>query len=121
MGGHKNVTVATDYLGRQVDVIMDRPLHSRHPRHGWEYLLNYGFVPGTLSPDGEEPDAYVMGVEEPLTRFSGICAAVIRRLNDNDDKLVVVPAGRTSFSDDEIRAATHFQEQFFQSRIVRSR
>jgi inorganic pyrophosphatase len=39
----------------------------------------------------EELDAYILGVFEPLEVFRGKCIAVINRLNDNDDKLIVVP------------------------------
>lgn len=112
-------TSARNYLGKTVDVTIDRPLHSAHPKHGWPYLLNYGFVPGTLSPDGEELDAYVIGIGEPISSFTGICIAVIHRTNDDDDKLIVVPEDKQQLTDSEIRAATHFQEQFFESDIVR--
>lgn len=99
---------------------MDRPLGSRHPDWDFEYPVNYGYVPGTLAPDGEEQDAYVLGVDEPLSDYEGTCIAVIHRLDDDDDKLVVVPEG-ASFSDDEIRTLTRFQEQYFTSVILRNR
>jgi inorganic pyrophosphatase len=75
-------------------------------------------VPHTKSDDGEEVDAYVLGVAEPLKEFTGKCIAVIHRLNDDDDKLILV-AGAAEFNDDEIRSATDFQERFFKSIIVR--
>ena len=50
----------------------------------------------SLSPDGEEFDAYILGVDKPLDQFEGICIAVIHRLNDKDDKLVVVPEQNTN-------------------------
>ncbi len=112
------VTEARDYLGKIIEVTIDRPLDSKHPRHGFDYPVNYGFIPGTTSGDGEELDAYVLGVDEPRENFTGRCIAVIHRTNDDDDKLVVVPDGVT-LSDDEIRAATHFQEQYFVSDIIR--
>ena len=108
-----------DYLGKKVSVTIDRPLGSRHPKHGFEYPLNYGYLPGTVSGDGEELDAYVLGVDQPLAAFEGICIAVIHRTNDNDDKLVVVPDdGRDAPKDEEIRQLTEFQEQFFTSEII---
>lgn len=109
---------ATDFLGCLVTVRVDRPLGSRHPKYGFRYPLNYGFVPDTLAADGEELDVYVLGVETPLLEFRGICIAVIHRLNDDEDKLIVVPLGR-SFSTAEILAQTHFQEQFFSSVLIR--
>jgi inorganic pyrophosphatase len=99
-------------------VTIDRPLGSRHPRHGFLYPLNYGCVPGTTAPDGEELDAYVLGVFEPVETFTGRCIAVIHRLDDQDDKLVLAPAGR-DYTDDQIRALVEFQERFFTSIIAR--
>ena len=113
------ISKATDYLGKIVTITIDRPLHSKHPRHGFIYELNYGFVPSSMSPDGEELDSYVIGPDVPLKTFKGICIAVIHRTNDDDDKLVVVPENM-NVTDDEIRSATHFQEQFFRSEIIRA-
>ncbi|NNM83715.1 inorganic pyrophosphatase [Candidatus Parcubacteria bacterium] len=114
----ENHTNATDYLGKMITIEIDRVLSSKHPKHGFVYEINYGFVPGTVSPDGEELDAYLLGVDTPIKTFTGRCIAVIHRTNDDDDKLIVVPEGK-DFSDDDIRALTHFQEQFFKSEIVR--
>lgn len=108
-----------DFLEKIVRVVIDRPLGSRHPEHGFLYLANYGFVPRTQASDGEEVDAYVLGVFEPVAEFAGHCIAVIHRLDDDDDKLVLAPAGK-AYSDDQIRALTEFQERFFTSVIIRS-
>jgi inorganic pyrophosphatase len=109
---------ATDFLSQIVTATMDRPVGSRHPRHGFIYTLNYGSVPGTLAPDGDELDVYVLGEFEPLDTFTGRCIAVIHRLEDDDDKLVLVQDGK-QYTDDQIRALTKFQERFFQSIILR--
>jgi inorganic pyrophosphatase len=105
-------------IGKEVRVVIDRPLGSRHPKHGFLYESNYGYVEGIIAPDGEELDAYVLGADKPLKEFTGICVAVIHRTNDDDDKLVVAPEGRRP-TDEEIRSATAFQERFFRSVIVR--
>jgi inorganic pyrophosphatase len=107
-------------IGRIVRVEIDRPLGSRHPGHGYVYPVNYGFVRGHQSGDGEDLDVYVLGVAYPLKMFEGRCIAVIHRLNDADDKLIVVPDG-AELSDEQIREATRFQEQFFRSEIMRVR
>jgi inorganic pyrophosphatase len=112
------MTDPKSFLGKSIKVTMDRPLGSKHPKHGFEYFVNYGYVSGTASPDGEELDAYVLGVNKPLLEFVGRCIAVIHRTNDDDDKLVVVPDG-IAMTDEEIRSATHFQEQWFKSEIIR--
>ena len=106
------------YLGRRVLIKIDRPAGSRHPQHGFLYPVNYGYLPGVLAPDGEDLDAYVLDITDPLEQFEGVCIAVIRRLDDQDDKLVVACEG-TDLSNDEILRQTRFQEQFFHSRIIR--
>lgn len=107
---------AVEYIGRTVRTHVDRQLGCAHPQHGFIYPLNYGFLPGVTAPDGEELDAYLLGVFEPVSEYEGVCIAVIHRLDD--DKLVIAPPGRT-FSDDQIRALVEFQERFFQSVIWR--
>lgn len=108
----------TTFLGASVTVSIDRPLGSKHPRHGFIYPVNYGFVPGVMAPDGHELDVYVLGVFEPVERFTGRCVAVLHRTNDVEDKLVVVPEGR-DYSDEQIAALTEFQERWFLSVIRR--
>jgi inorganic pyrophosphatase len=105
------------YLGKPVCVLIDRPLGSIHPEHGFIYEVNYGYVPGTLAPDGEPLDAYVLGPEEPLKEFAGVCVAVIEREDDVESKLVVAPKGLT-FSQSEIVSLTSFQERYFAIRVV---
>lgn len=72
----------------------------------------------TINTDGEELDAYLLGVFDPVEEYSGKVIAIIHRLNDDDDKLVVVPEGK-SYSDEVIIALTEFQEQYFKSVIWR--
>ena len=107
------------FIGKMVDVQIDRPLGSRHPDHGFTYPVNYGFIQGVKGRDAEDLDAYVLGVEVPVKRYTGICIAVIQRQNDADDKLVVVPDGE-QLTDEQIRSFTKFQEQYFLSTITRT-
>jgi len=92
------LTNAKDFLGKEVEIIIDRPFGSKHPKHGFVYKTNYGYVPNTISPDGEEIDAYYLGLNKPLKKAKGVCIAIIHRTNDNDDKLVVVPNKRSRLS-----------------------
>ena len=82
------------------------------------YLTNYGYIPNTVSGDGEELDAYVLGVFDPIDSFKGKCIAVVQRLDDNDDKLIVVPEGKT-YTNEQIDSLIEFQERFFKHRIIR--
>ena len=106
------------FIGKIVNIEIDRPMGSRHPDHDLIYPVNYGFVPGVLGLDGEELDAYILGVDRPVKCFKGRCIAVIRRSDDADDKLVVVPDGE-HFTNKQIRGLTEFQERYFKSSISR--
>lgn len=107
-----------DYLGEVLKIEIDRPLGSKHPKHGFIYPVNYGFVPNTISGDGEELDCYLLGVFEPVENFKGKCIAIIHRTNDNDDKLIIVPDGK-NYDNSAIEALTEFQEQYFEHVIIR--
>ena len=107
-----------EYLNKTWKIKIDRPMGSKHPKHGFIYPVNYGYVPNTISGDSEELDAYVLGIYEPLETFTGKCIAIIHRTNDNDDKLIIVPENKT-FTDEEIKVLTDFQEQYFTSIILR--
>ena len=110
--------IAKEYIGKIVKVKMDRPKGTTHPKHGFVYEVNYGFVPNTVSGDGEELDVYVLGVDDALDEFEGECVAVIHRTDDDDDKLVVIPQGKM-ISDEEIEKQTAFQEKWFKHIIMR--
>jgi inorganic pyrophosphatase len=112
--------ISTDFLGKIVLVKIDRPLGTRHGDQGLLYLLNYGYIPGCQSPDGEDLDAYILGVYEPVTEFKGRCIAVIQRLDDQDDKLIIAPDGQ-HYTDEQILALTEFQERFFLPVIIRKK
>jgi len=112
---------ALDFLHKTVKVKVDRPLGTKHPKHDWTYKVNYGFIPETMSPDGEELDAYILGVDESLKEFEGNCIAVLHRTDDDDDKLIVVANSENDMSDEEIKEQVHFQEQFFNSVILRKK
>ncbi|MFA5023010.1 MAG: inorganic diphosphatase [Candidatus Paceibacterota bacterium] len=108
-----------NFLGQTIKIKIDRALGTKHPKHDFIYEANYGFVPGVMAPDGEDLDAYVLGISEPVQEFEGQCVAIIHRLNDDDDKLVIVLPEAENITDEEIRQATNFQEQFFKSIIIR--
>ena len=107
-----------NYIGKILMVKIDRELGSKHPKHGFIYSVNYGYIPDTISGDGEELDCYVLGIFEPVKEFRGKCIAIVHRTNDNDDKLIVVPED-VEYSNDAINALVEFQERFFEHIIIR--
>ena len=104
-------------LGEKVKVIIDRPLGTSHPKHkDIFYSVNYGYIEGIIAPDGEEQDAYVLGVNEPVIEFTGKIIAIIKRLDDVEEKWVVAPENIT-FTKDEIMKQVEFQEKYFKTEI----
>ena len=105
------------YLGKLVTVKMDRHLGSKHPKHNFIYSLNYGFIPNTTSGDGEEIDVYIIGEFEPLETYEWYVVAIITRINDIEDKLVVCKQ-LNKYNKEQIKALVEFQERFFESTII---
>ncbi|MBQ9149048.1 MAG: GNAT family N-acetyltransferase [Oscillospiraceae bacterium] len=107
------------YMGQTVDVFVDRPIGYIHVTGGitLHYTVNYGFLPDVTGGDGEEQDVYILGVEEPVERFTGRVIGAIRRSDDNEDKLVVAPEGMV-LHQGQIAEAVHFVEQYFTSTIA---
>ena len=106
------------YLGKILDIEIDREFGSKHPKHGFIYPVNYGYIPNTISGDGEELNCYLLGVFEPVKTFKGKCIAIVHRTNDDDDKLIIVPENK-EYSNDAINALVEFQEQYFEHIIIR--
>ena len=107
-------------IGKVVTVTVDRPIGSCHPEYpDMIYPINYGYVRGIIAPDGEEQDAYIIGVDDPVPEFCGRVIAIIQRLDDVESKLVVAPDG-LEFTESEIVSKTHFQEKYFKTKIVLS-
>ena len=109
---YKNI----DYIGKTISAIIDRPLGSKpikeHP--DFVYELNYGYIPNTLSGDGEELDCYIVGINEPIDEFEGRCIAIIHRINEDDDKLILVP-DNINLSPVDIQKAVYFSEKHHKS------
>jgi len=115
---HADKSADNVIIGATVTVTVDRPLGSYHPEYkDMYYPINYGYIEGVMAPDGEEQDAYILGVNKPVGKFTGKIIAIVYRKDDIEEKWVVVPDGVT-FSKEEIRRQIHFQEQYFDSEIV---
>lgn len=107
-----------EMVGKSVKVIVDRPLGTYHPKYkDIYYSVNYGYVEDIIAPDGEEQDAYILGVNEPIKEFNGKVIAVIHRFDDIEEKWIVVPE-HLFLSKDEIMRQVDFQERFFESEII---
>ena len=104
-------------IGTIVKVMVDRPLGSYHPKYkDMFYPINYGFIEGIIAPDGEEQDAYILGVDVPVKEFVGKIIAIIHRSDDVEEKWVVA-SEHSSFTKDEIIEQVRFQEKYFKSEV----
>ena len=104
-------------IGKTVRVVVDRPLGSYHPKHkDIYYSVNYGYIEGIMAPDGEEQDAYILGVDVPVKEFEGKIIAIIHREDDVEEKWVVAPEN-SIFTKEEIMDQVKFQEQYFKSEV----
>jgi len=119
MENTKSLELARQYLSKEVVVKIDRPLGSKHPKHDFTYEVNYGYIEGVIAPDGEDLDVYVLGISESILTMKGVCIAVVHRNDDDDDALVVVPDTSIEFTNEEIMKKVYFQEQWFDSVIIR--
>ena len=114
----KSLDLCKGLLGKEVRILIDRPLGSKHPKWNFKYTVNYGYVPGIIAPDGEELDAYVLNVDYPVKEYSGIVVAIVHRLENDDDKIVIIPEN-SKISDQEIETTVEFQEKWFKHSIIR--
>lgn len=115
-GKSESLEMCKTYLRKKVALTIDQPYGTYYKNALYE--ANYGFIPGTLAPDGAELDAYFLGPKEPLEKAEGVVIAIIHRLDDDDDKLIVVPEG-VSMTNTEIDTAVNFREKFFKHEIIR--
>ena len=106
------------YLNKEVLVKVDRKLGEKHPNFDFIYPVNYGYIPNTLSEDGEEIDVlYSRNFFILLMNLKEFCKAVICRYDDNENKLIVVPRDK-SYSVEQVEALIEFQERFFKHKII---
>ena len=99
-------------------VVVDRPIGFYHVTKGihLDYTINYGYLPGVTGGDGEEQDVYILGVDKPLETFTGRIIGVVRRKDDNEDKLVAAPEG-VFFTSAQILENIRFVEKYFDSSV----
>lgn len=110
--------LAKSYLGKTVSIKIDRPIGYIHKKENYSltYPINYGYIPGVLGGDGEELDVYLLGVDVPVSDYTGKIIGIVYRKNDVEDKLVAAPTNMI-FYQNEIAEQVHFQEQYYKTQI----
>ena len=109
---------AVTYLGRIETISVDAPIGSSDCEiPGIFFPINYGFLRGTLSGDGEPFEVYLLGVDEPVKKYTGRIVGFIDRKDDVEGRLVMAPIGMT-FTQNEIAEQVHFREQYHDISIV---
>ena len=107
------------YLGKTVDIEIDRPIGYEHHKGAKTllYPINYGYIPNVLGGDGEELDVFLLGVDKPVSRFTGAIVGIAYRADDVEDKLIMAPAGVT-FTASEMAKVILFQEKYYDTTVV---
>ena len=107
-----------EYLGRRVHIGIDRPVGYVHHKAKYDlvYPINYGYIPNVLGGDGEELDVYLVGPTEPLETFEGQIVGIVHRINDVEDKLIMVSEG-TDYTAESLYEAVRFQERYYDSYV----
>ena len=111
-------TLVKSYLGKTVDIKIDRPIGCVHKKEKYSltYPINYGYIPSVIGGDGEELDVYLLGVDKPVTEYRAKIIGIAHRENDIEDKLIAAPVG-LNFTKEEIEQAINFQEQYYETHI----
>ena len=106
------------YLGKTLTIEIDRPIGYEHHKgeKTLHYPINYGYSPGVLGGDDEELDVFLIGVDHPVSVYTGRIIGIVYRADDVEDKLVMAPIGQ-SYTAEEIAAAVYFQEKYYQTTI----
>lgn len=60
----------SEYLNKNIKVTIDRKMGSNHPKYGFIYPVNYGFVPNTISGDGTDSEFLLQDPDGYLLRFN---------------------------------------------------
>lgn len=106
------------YLGKIVEIEIDRPIGYVHKKQNYElhYPINYGFIPNVLGGDGEELDVYLIGVDKPVKTYRAKIIGIVHRHNDVEDKLVACPIS-SKFDQSRIQREVEFQEKYYETHI----
>ena len=112
---------AKQEIGKTYHVQIDRPIGSIHPKHpDIIYPINYGYIAGLLGGDDEEQDVYILDATAHLSEALVTIIAVIYRADDVETKWVGVVDPTIHYTDERIMELIHFQEQFYNSSVIRN-
>ena len=111
-------TLVKSYLGKTVEIKIDRPIGYIHKKENYSltYPINYGYIPGVIGGDGEELDVYLLGVNDPVAEYKAQIIGIAHREDDVEDKLIAAPTDMI-FYQNEIAEAIHFQEQYYRTTV----
>ena len=90
-----------DEMIEQSNIVIDRPKNSRHPNHPeYIYPVDYGYLEGTFSMDGEGIDLWLGSLPEQKLTALFVTVDLVKR--DSEIKLLI------GCSDEEIALIDHF-------------
>lgn len=109
----KNSNIKYEYDEKLKHLICDRVLPTP-----FYFPFNYGFIPHTLSGDGDSLDAIIY-MEESLLPNTYINCRIIGALETSDEKgedikIILVPSKKVSFNEAEIEDISQLPEHFIE-------
>ena len=79
---------ALDVLVAGSDIVVDRPKGSGHPRYpGFVYELDYGYLDGTVSSDGEGIDVWIGSLPDRMPTAVMVTVDLVQR--DSEIKVLL--------------------------------
>lgn len=103
-------------LGKEIKVIVDRPIGSIHPEHPTiVYPVNYGYYANIKAADNEYQDVYILKEDKPLTEYIGKVVAIVERKKDIEDKIVV---SNHPVNKNEIEQTLKFIEKYHPHKVI---
>lgn len=92
------------YFGKTADIKIDRSCGDAHEKDGCAvtYPVNYGHISGMPGGDGEKPEVYLLGADEPANECKARIVGAVYGKDADDDRLIAFPDGM-NFTEDMIR------------------
>ena len=92
------------YFGKTADIKIDRSCGDAHEKDGCAvtYPVHYGHNSGMPGGDGEKPEVYLLGADEPANECKARIVGAVYGKDADDDRLIAFPDGM-NFTEDMIR------------------
>lgn len=103
-------------IGKKYRVNIIHPIGSVYEENeDIKFEVNHGIVENEVDALGNPQEAYVLGIDKPLSYFDGRLIAIIHRTNDIENKWVI---SNIHYSKEEILEKVSFIEKYFNVEVI---